>query len=133
MYARAIDYIYLRPSYTTTGNYAFYNINTKHIISHRHCTSIPTPTHIINTIEYHEKQDNISSGINFHSNKIQNNNLLFAVVDDEQEDDESNNQQEYQNNEYDNKDYNNMDINETKDILYEPSIFNIPHIVPKKT
>ena len=79
---RAIDCIYLRLAYTTTSNHEFYKVNTKKIILQRHCTSIPTPAHIINQIELQAKEENIPTGINFHSNKIQNVDLLFAGVDD---------------------------------------------------
>ena len=45
------------------------------------------------------------TGINFHLNKIQYNDLLFAGVDDEQEDDKYDNQQEYKNTNNDTNEY----------------------------
>ena len=48
---RAIDCIYLRPSITLRNVHESYNITTQQVITKKHCTSVPTPAHIINTIE----------------------------------------------------------------------------------
>ena len=121
MQARDIDCIYLRPSNATTGSHEFYNMNTRKAISRRHCTSIPTPAHIINTIELHTQEKKMLNRITFHSNKIQHNELLFAGVDYDNTDEDYDNEDKEQNHI---EKYDMMVINVTDDILYKPSPFH---------
>ena len=57
-----------------------FNIATKQVITRRHCTSVPTPTHIINKIEIQAKADHMLIEINFKLNDL-NDNLWLAGVE----------------------------------------------------
>ena len=54
------------------------------MITRRHCTSIPTPAHIIKEIENQAKQDNMPFGITFKP-KIARHHIWLTGVDINQE------------------------------------------------
>ena len=78
--ARAIDCIYLRPSIQSKNVHEFYNINTKQIITRRHCTSVPIPDTIIKEIKWQVLEENVSTGINFNPEYIGNDIWVEKIV-----------------------------------------------------
>ena len=95
------------------------------MIIRRYCTSIPTPTHIINEIENQVKQDNMPFGITFKPKIVQHNIWLTGVDINEEIDKDEADQQLCE--EVNTNKETEMDINDIHDINHEPYKFHIPN------
>ena len=121
MQARAIDYIYLRPSPASKNVHEFYNTSTKKIVTRQFCASIPTPSNIINIIEQQAQEDNMPIGIAFKPIDTSYTHIWLAGVDSDKDHDIQIEEQTDQT--LDNK----MDVNEIHNILQDPSDFHRPN------
>ena len=122
MESKALDCIYLQPSSISKNVHKFYRISTKKVIARQFCTSIPTPTDIINIIEQQAKDDITPIGITLKAIDKSYTHLRLAGVESDinkelQKESDINNklQNEEQNNNQPN--HANMDINEIHNIL----------------
>ena len=116
MKTMAIVCIYLQLSITSRNVHEFYNNETQKVITRRHCTSVPTPAHIINKIEQQANNNNIPLGITFKP-KYLNDNLWLAGV--EYDEDKILKIAEHENQD--------MDINDIQEMMPDPYQFHIPN------
>ena len=122
---RALDCIYLQPSAIIHGKHELYHIETRKIITRKHCTSAIMNENIMTQINQTFISDKLPTGLKFQLNDTDN---LLAGVDIDME--TNLNEQDMESNKVEQDMYaNEIDINHN--ILYKPNEFHVPNITNK--
>ena len=122
---RVLDCIYLRPLAVIHGKHKLYHIETRKVITCRHCTSAIINTNILTKIHQAVVSNKLPTGLQFQINHTDN---LLAGVDNDTETNFIDKDTDIQ--EIDKvMDTNKIDI--IQEIPYKPNEFNTPNITNK--